>query len=154
MRNAGIRLLLFCLFLPLFFLPFAQAKQSPVDILIFSPHPDDETLACGGTILQTPREEKKVKIVFLTKSAINRVELKEEGAVFFNYPEKELSSLWEKDRNNLLVDIKDVLKKYKPKKIYLPYPLNIPKYLTISEKLSSIYEDHLAVSNFFSLSLN
>lgn len=154
MKNAGIRLLVCCLFLLLFFLPFVQAEQSPVDILIFSPYPDDETFACGKTILKALYENKKAKIVFLTKTAINRVELKEEDVVFLNYPEKGLFSLWEKDRNNFLADTKDVLKKYKPKKIYLPYPLNIPKYLSISEKLLGICEEHLAASHFVSLALN
>ncbi len=149
MKNAGIRLLLFCLFLPLFFLPFVQAQQPSVDILIFSPHSDDETLCREGVISKAVRNNKKAKIVFLTNDNASG-----KDAVFLNYPAKKLLSLWEKDRNNLLADIKDVLKKYTPKKIYIPYPLNIPKYLNISEEMSGIYEDRLATSHFVSLALN
>ncbi len=35
-------------------------------VLIFAPHPDDETLGCGGAIQQALREEKIVKVVFVT----------------------------------------------------------------------------------------
>jgi len=35
-------------------------------ILIFSPHPDDETLACGGLIEQARRNGARVRVVFLT----------------------------------------------------------------------------------------
>jgi LmbE family N-acetylglucosaminyl deacetylase len=35
-------------------------------ILIFAPHPDDETLSCGGTIQKALSQGKTVKVVFLT----------------------------------------------------------------------------------------
>ena len=35
-------------------------------ILIFAPHPDDETLACGGTIQKAIAQGKTVKVVFVT----------------------------------------------------------------------------------------
>lgn len=53
-------LFLFFLFL------FGEKKETRADILIFSPHPDDEVLCCGGTILKAVEENKNVKIVFLT----------------------------------------------------------------------------------------
>lgn len=182
----------------------AQTKP-PVDILIFSPHPDDETLACAGTILKAVQENKKVnparntkaerlenkisngvKIVFLTNGdacadcasqwlkkekekltpedyimlgkerqkeairAIKKLGLNEEDAFFLSYPDgylcpmcageyaesyespmtKVSRSPYERtygrakkayQRENLISDIKDILKKYKPKKIYLPH---------------------------------
>ncbi len=36
-------------------------------ILVFSPHPDDETLGCGGTILKYRKKGWKVDIIFFTK---------------------------------------------------------------------------------------
>ena len=35
-------------------------------ILIFAPHPDDETLSCGGTIQKALSQGKTVKVVFVT----------------------------------------------------------------------------------------
>ncbi len=35
-------------------------------VLIFAPHPDDETLGCGGAIQKAVREGKTVKVVFVT----------------------------------------------------------------------------------------
>jgi len=35
-------------------------------ILILAPHPDDETLGCGGTIQKALLQGKTVKVVFLT----------------------------------------------------------------------------------------
>ena len=35
-------------------------------VLIFAPHPDDETLACGGTIAKKVRQGEDVHVVFLT----------------------------------------------------------------------------------------
>jgi LmbE family N-acetylglucosaminyl deacetylase len=35
-------------------------------ILVFAPHPDDETLGCGGTIANRVREGHEVEIFFMT----------------------------------------------------------------------------------------
>jgi len=158
---------------------------------VFSPHPDDETLACGGTILKALKENKKVKVVFLTNGdgyateelftpedyvslgekrqqealrATGKLGLKKEDIVFLSYPDNGLSSLWGErynanrensrdahydfykskttkrifspykitynhakngyTRENLLLDIKDILKVYKPKSVYTPHLLD------------------------------
>ncbi len=53
--------------------PLAPANQlaanfqlAPVDVLIFSPHPDDEVLGCGGIVRQETAAGKKVRVVFST----------------------------------------------------------------------------------------
>ena len=206
MRNAGIRLLLFCLFLSLFFPLFAQAEHSSVDILIFSPHPDDETLCCGETIFQAIQNNKSVKIIFLTNGdgylraasvwleknqdeltpedyialgqqrqkealqAVKRLGLNKDDAIFLSYPDTGLFSLWAEDyesnyksesikrsfspyektynrakkgytKENLVSDIKDILKQYKPKRIYTSHPLDRHK-------------DHQAATHFVNLALS
>ena len=35
-------------------------------VLVFAPHPDDETLACGGTIAGQVRNGRDVRVVFMT----------------------------------------------------------------------------------------
>ena len=51
-----------------FFLSFAitALSASNIDILVFSPHPDDAVLCCGGTIAKALKTKKKVKVVFVT----------------------------------------------------------------------------------------
>jgi LmbE family N-acetylglucosaminyl deacetylase len=38
----------------------------PVDLLVFAPHPDDETVGTGGVIQQAVAAGKKVRVVFVT----------------------------------------------------------------------------------------
>ena len=40
---------------------------SPVDVLVFAPHPDDEVLGCGGVVQQALAAGKAVRIVFSTQ---------------------------------------------------------------------------------------
>lgn len=176
-----------------------------IDILIFSPHPDDETLACGGTIIKAIKGNKRVKVIFLTNGdayteclcqwlkkdsdklmpnnyialgekrqkealrAIKKLGLKKEDAIFLSYPDSDLFSLWGEKykgsyiaesinrtfspykmtykrakrgftKENLLFDIKEILTKYRPKKIYLSHPLDE-------------HRDHQATTHFVSLVL-
>ncbi len=46
--------------------PYFVADFSHLDALIIAPHPDDESLGCGGTIVKHITAGSKVKIVFLT----------------------------------------------------------------------------------------
>ncbi|MBV6450316.1 MAG: putative N-acetyl-alpha-D-glucosaminyl L-malate deacetylase 2 [Anaerolineales bacterium] len=41
-------------------------KDKMKTILVFAPHPDDETLGCGGTIVKRLKEGYKVKLIVLT----------------------------------------------------------------------------------------
>lgn len=63
--------------------------------------------------------------------AIKTLGLGEKDAIFLNYPDNKLFSLWMQeelpgerlyDKRNLLNDIKKILSDYQPKKIYLPHP--------------------------------
>lgn len=215
-------------------------NQFQIDVLVFSPHPDDETLCCGGTIIKAIKEKKTVnpvrnfksnafsntfeskisngvKVVFLTngdgfgssasllfkkkleeltakdyiqlgkerqKEAIGAgkmLGLKEDDLIFLGYPDAELSFLYEKfykdyylsettnttsspyeltypirneisngtsnqakygyTKENLISDLKKLLEKYKPKKIFLPHILDNHK-------------DHQATNKFVSFALD
>jgi len=37
-----------------------------IDVIVFAPHPDDETLACGGVIAKRQAQGKQVLVVFMT----------------------------------------------------------------------------------------
>ena len=61
---------------------FAQNKQPITElepfkkddrVLICSPHPDDETICCGGVIQQALAAGAKVKVVYLTNGDANEL---------------------------------------------------------------------------------
>ncbi len=153
----------------------AEDKQiSRVDILIFSPHPEDEIIACAGVILKALKDCKTIKIVFLTngeafsgqerrhkaQNAAKKLGLNAQDEIFLSFPDKGLLPLWEGDnRQNLLRDIKDILNKYKPKKICMPYSLDIDSdhkatayfvscILAQLRNEGSLWLDDLEVSNY------
>jgi LmbE family N-acetylglucosaminyl deacetylase len=84
-------------------------------IVVFAPHPDDETLACGGTIAKKVNEGYDVAIVFLTDG---RNSLKEVG-IFSNPSPYELKEIRREEaeraakvlgvlkRNLIFADIED-----------------------------------------------
>jgi LmbE family N-acetylglucosaminyl deacetylase len=41
-------------------------KKNKETVIVFSPHPDDETLGCGGTIIKLLREGYRIKVVIMT----------------------------------------------------------------------------------------
>jgi LmbE family N-acetylglucosaminyl deacetylase len=47
-------------------IPFHISPPAGKRVLILSPHPDDETLGCGGTISLLAEAKKDIKVVFLT----------------------------------------------------------------------------------------
>jgi LmbE family N-acetylglucosaminyl deacetylase len=49
--------------------------------VVFAPHPDDETLACGGTIIKKRRAGAKVKIVYMTDGRRSHVPLMAENTL-------------------------------------------------------------------------
>src|SRR6188768_1971539 len=44
----------------------AKGDRGDVDLLVFGPHPDDEVLACAGSIRQALMAGKRVKVVLFT----------------------------------------------------------------------------------------
>jgi LmbE family N-acetylglucosaminyl deacetylase len=47
-------------------IPYHLSPPQGEKIVVLAPHPDDETLGCGGTIRLLRKSGKKVKIIFLT----------------------------------------------------------------------------------------
>jgi LmbE family N-acetylglucosaminyl deacetylase len=43
-----------------------QKGDQKTSILIFAPHPDDETLGCAGVIMRAARSGQRIRVVFLT----------------------------------------------------------------------------------------
>jgi LmbE family N-acetylglucosaminyl deacetylase len=108
--------------------------------MVFAPHPDDETLGCGGTILQKRRAGANVRIVFMTDGAashahlISRPEMRgvrkrealeaiealglEPSQIsWLAFPDGELS-LW---REEAIRRVGRLLERHRPRQIFLPY---------------------------------
>ncbi|WP_407659936.1 PIG-L deacetylase family protein [Hyalangium gracile] len=108
--------------------------------MVFAPHPDDETLGCGGTILQKRRSGADVRIVFMTDGAashahlISRSELRlmrrrealeavealglaPARSSWLDFPDAELS-LW---RAEAVTRVSRLLEQHRPQQVFLPY---------------------------------
>ncbi len=47
--------------------PYEATDISDRDCLVIAPHPDDESIGCGGSIVKHTRKGSRVKVIFLTK---------------------------------------------------------------------------------------
>jgi len=107
---------------------------------VFSPHPDDETLGCGGTIIRKKRRGADVTIVFMTdgrrshRHLISEDELKsirarealaasrtlgvnENDVVFLEFESGKL----DENRELAVSKVLDILMDKKPKEVFIPY---------------------------------
>jgi LmbE family N-acetylglucosaminyl deacetylase len=113
--------------------------------IIFSPHPDDETLGCGGTILLKKRAGAEVKIVFLTDgtashkhlipkdrlkeiriqealSASRRLGVDESDVIFLAFDDGKLGE----NQESAQVQVEEILSSYCPEEVFIPYSLEQP----------------------------
>jgi LmbE family N-acetylglucosaminyl deacetylase len=115
-------------------------KNMKSTVFVFSPHQDDATLGCGGTIIKKKRAGAKVKIVYMTdgrkshahliseeklkliraNEALNACRilgLKENDVVFLEYRDGELTE----NQNSAIRKVSRILKLHKPKEIFIPH---------------------------------
>jgi len=108
--------------------------------MVFAPHPDDETLGCGGTIILKRQAGTPVTCVFMTdgsashrqymqadqlsalrkSEAINAADvlgLSPEEVHFLNYPDGELKRF----HRDAVIKITGLLNRYNPYEVYVPY---------------------------------
>jgi LmbE family N-acetylglucosaminyl deacetylase len=119
-------------------------------LIVFAPHPDDETFGCGGTIVRKLRQGYDVKIVFLTDGRnaftkicnihlnpsprevinIRKMEAKKATSVL-GVKEDNLEFLGVEDvmlnRKDVVVrkNVAKILKKFNPHEVYFPQPREI-----------------------------
>ena len=110
------------------------------DAIVFAPHPDDETLACGGTIIRKVRAGADVRIVFLADGrhshrpmmsggdlkAIRAREglaaaavlgLPAENVIFLEFEDRHLQGSQRAARQRVV----EILRRHPPQEIFLPY---------------------------------
>jgi len=123
--------------------------------VVFSPHPDDETLGCGGTIVRKKRRGADVTIVFMTdgrrshRHLISEDELKsirakealaatrmlgveEKDVIFLEFENGKLGE----NRELAIFKVTNILVDKKPKEVFVTY----------CKEPSSWSEDHLATN--------
>ena len=132
-------------------LPEVPAPASGQKILVFSPHPDDETIAVGGYIAQGIRNGADVRIVLVTdgdkdhQKAIRYAEFEKAtgilgvpqgNLIFLNFPDGKLSS---ENQALLSASLQAQIDQYHPDIIIYPNPRDYnPDHATIGRLMESI----------------
>lgn len=121
-----------------------EALDAPA--IVFSPHPDDETLGCGGTILLKRRAGAEVRVVFMTDGSSShahlvardrlrtmRVEEAREATsvlglsaadvTFLDAPDGELGRV----RDAVQGEVEELLRLHRPQQVFVPYRLEPPE---------------------------
>ncbi len=119
--------------------PFSVTDISNKDALIISPHPDDESLGCGGSIIKHVQAGSRVKVIFLTNGdkgdfmgrfGNNYISIRKKSAVkameilgvndfeFWGFGDRELSFSFEQ----VSYKIKKLIETFHPSVIYVPSP--------------------------------
>ena len=121
-------------------IPFHAAKLTGKRVLVLAPHPDDETVGCGGSLAFHARAGDPVKVVFLTNGAMGDttgrmskdayVELRQQEAgkacahlgirdlMFWPYEDRSLSGA-----RGALRRMMDLIEDFQPELVYSPSPL-------------------------------
>lgn len=116
----------------------SHTKQSHKNILILSPHPDDDVFGCGGTIIKHIKNGDKVNISYFcdgshgtrdgkrdlsliktrqqeTKKSAQTMGLDKNNLIFLDYEDGKLS-----DNKKTIDKLSQLIQKIKPQIIYLP----------------------------------
>jgi N-acetylglucosamine malate deacetylase 1 len=119
-------------------------KMTSKPILVFSPHQDDETLACGGLIAIKRSQNIPVHVVFLTDGRYGKpdwilpediVQVRRQEALdaamvlgvesdhvhFFDYADASLSDLTASARQALIERLAEMIQTLKPEEVYVPH---------------------------------
>ncbi|MBC7320376.1 PIG-L family deacetylase, partial [bacterium] len=118
----------------IYFLSEVKLPEAGDTVLVFSPHPDDETIACGGYIIESIKRGAEVYIVLVADG--NRRSLRDlryvefenatailgvprENLVYLNYPDSRLAFL-----NPLALQevLAEQIEKIKPNILFYPHP--------------------------------
>ena len=123
-------------------IPFHPTNLTGKRVLVLAPHPDDETIGCGGSLAIHANAGDLVKVVFLTNGAKgdtsgkaekkSYIKIRQEEAMkacrclgitdleFWAYEDRALAG-----SRGVLTKVIDLLEKYKPELVYCPSLLEI-----------------------------
>lgn len=128
----------------------SRAYRPEGPAIVVAPHPDDETLGCGGLVAHLARSGAPVHTIFLTDgeashpahplllppelarrrkdealSALAALGIKEpqKSAIFLGAPDGQLDRLWTADRRRVVDTMTAQIQTLKPKVVLAPYRL-------------------------------
>lgn len=117
----------------LYFMEEVKLPEKGQKVLVFSPHPDDETIGAGGLIYESLRKGAEVKIVLVTdgnkhglknkryaefENSTSILGVKKENLEFLDYPDGGLQSA---DKVSLKEKFKKIITDYNPNYVVYPY---------------------------------
>ncbi len=120
--------------LTIHFLSDVQLPEEGQTVLVFSPHPDDETIACGGYIIESVKRGARVIIVLITdgnrrglqdlrylefESAAGILGVPRENLVYLDYPDSRLVQQNQLELQNVLAR---QIEEYQPDILFYPHP--------------------------------
>jgi N-acetylglucosamine malate deacetylase 1 len=135
--------------------------------IVFAPHQDDETFGCGGMIAIKRAKKVPVNVVFLTDgkhsipewikpeeiikirqeealTALNILGVSASATHFLGYGDGTLTGLTYEERTQIIIQLSELLKAYKPEEIYLPHRKD--RHLD-HEATYNLVKDAIALSN-------
>lgn len=142
--------------LTIHFLNNVKLPEKDQTVLIFSPHPDDETIACGGYIIESIKRGAKVKIVLVTdgnkhglkdlrhsefRTAISILGVTVEDLTFLDYPDGKLMQQNQLELESVLQNQIDI---HQPDIILYPHPSDTHKdHMVVGKIIEKILEQSL-----------
>lgn len=120
--------------------PYQETDLTGRRVLVLAPHPDDETIGCGGSLALHTRARDPVKVIFLTNGAKGDFSGKAKREEYINLRKKEAIKasqilgirdviFWEYEDRNLagskgaISRMIEELEESRPELIYVPSPL-------------------------------
>ena len=139
--------------LAIYFLNDVKLPEKGQKVLVFSPHPDDETIACGGYIIESVQRGAEVKIILVTdgnkrslkdlrysefETATSVLGVPANHLVFLNYPDSKLA---QQSQAELEKNFQNQIDSYYPDIILYPHPSDTHKdHITIGKIVEKILE--------------
>jgi LmbE family N-acetylglucosaminyl deacetylase len=130
--------------------------------IVFSPHPDDETLGCGGTIIKKKKAGANVKIIFITDGSLSHPHLisakkmksirakeavaasrilgvEEKDVFFLEFEDTKLS----KKKNSVIPKVIEILLHEEPDEVFIPYHRDThPDHIATNETVLSALQNY------------
>ncbi|HLC43800.1 MAG TPA: PIG-L family deacetylase [Patescibacteria group bacterium] len=146
----------------IYFLNDVHSPEAGDKILVFSPHPDDETIGVGGYIYEAEKAGAEVKIVLATdgnkqglrdqryaefKQATEILGVKQSNLVFLGHSDGSLNTV---DENSLQQEFQTAIDNFQPNIVFYPYPHDDhPDHAYTGQIVEKMLENSTAISYQF-----